>query len=189
MRRGVPLLVALLMASEARAAGGMPQLDFGNRLTLLQVFWLAVIFAGLYYLLANWALPQVGAVLDQRAAAIASDLEAARTAKLGADDAVAELTRTTREAQSAASSRVAEAVARAKEEAARQEAVQNAALDAQLATAEQRIAESRRAAMSALREVATETTQAVVSRLTGHAADATAVGDEVGHVLAARHKA
>ncbi len=189
MRRLAASATLLLLPVAAHAAEGMPQLDFGNRLTLLQVFWLAVIFAVLYFLLSRWALPQVGAVLEQRAASIAADLEVARHAKAEADDAVAEFTRATREAQSAASARIGEAVGRAKEAAARQEASQNAALDAQLAAAEQRIATARTAALSAMRQVATETAGTVVARLIGRAADAASIDAEVGRVLAARGQA
>jgi F-type H+-transporting ATPase subunit b len=185
----IALLLALLIAAPARAAEGMPQLNLGNPLTLLQVLWLAIIFLGLYLLLSRWALPRVDAVLEQRAAVIALDLDAARQAKAEADAAVAELVRATRESQAAAAARMAEATARAKEAAARQDAAQNAQLEAQLREAEQRIGEARRGAMAALRDVATETAVAVVSRLTGRPADPTRVAAEVGGALAARAEA
>lgn len=169
----------------ARAGEGMPQLDFGNPLTVSQVVWLALIFLTFYLLLNNWALPQVAAVLAKRAATIGADLDTARSAKLAADNAVAEFTAATRQAQASAQAQVAAAADQAKAEAAAQSALLNQRLDAQLAEAEQRINAARTSALGALRQVATETAGAVVARLTGHAADAVSVDHEVGAVLAA----
>lgn len=191
MRPAAALLggYCFLMTSVAFAAEkkeGMPQLDFANKLTTSQVVWMALIFVCLYLLLSRWALPQVGAVLEMRAATISQDLDAARTAKGGADAAVAELTTATRSAQANAQAEIAGAVAKAKEEAAAEAATLNAKLDANLAAAEQRIAAARASALGALRQVAGETATAVVTRLTGAAPDATAIDQAVGAQLAAR---
>lgn len=184
-----PTLVAFLaiaaVPAAAMAAEGMPQLDFGNPLTLSQVVWLALIFVTLYLLLNNWALPQVTEVLAKRAAAIGGDLEAARSAKLEADAAVAEFTSATRQAQAGAQAQVTAATDQAKAEAAEQSAALNRRLDAQLDEAEQRIAAARNTALGALRQVATDTAGVVVTRLTGRAPDAGSVDREVGAVLAA----
>ncbi|MBN8891500.1 MAG: hypothetical protein BGP12_19890 [Rhodospirillales bacterium 70-18] len=182
-------LAFTLLSSAAFAAEkkeGMPQLDFANPLTISQVVWLALIFIALYLLLSRWALPQVGAVLEMRAARIGEDLDVARTAKAGADKAVAELTAATRTAQASAQAEIAGAVAKAKQEAAAEAATLNARLDESLAAAEQRIGAARTAALGALRQVATDTATAVVARLTGAAPDAAAVDRAVGASLAAR---
>ena len=181
------LALAAVAASPftAHAAEGMPQLDFGNPLTVSQIVWLAIIFVVLYFLLARWALPQVANVLELRAATIGADLEAARMAKIEADGAVAEFTAATREAQSSAQASIAAATTAAKAEAAQQSAVLNERLDAQLAEAEQRIGAARTSALGALRQVATDTASVVVARLTGHSPDAGIVDHEVGAVMAA----
>lgn len=167
----------------------MPQLDFSTPLTISQLVWGAIIFILLYLLLTRWALPQVGAVLESRAALIASDLEAAREAKQRADAAVAELTRATAEAHAQAQARIAEAMAVAKEAAERQSASQAAQLESQLAEAERRIGAARQAALGALRQVATDTAVAVVARLTGRPAEMGAVERQVDAVMAAREPA
>ncbi len=169
----------------ASAAEGMPQLDFGNKLTLSQVVWLAIIFFALYMLLDRWALPKVGGVLAHRAATIGGDLEAARLAKAEADAAVAEFVAASHAAAAEAQRAISGSVDAAKAEAASQAAVANADLDRQLAAAEQRIGAARAAGLGALREVANETAIAVIQRLTGYAPDAHAVDHEVGAVLAA----
>ena len=58
-------LFAILAAAPgvAMAEGGLPQLDFANKLTTYQVVWGVVIFA-ILYVLASWtALPKVASVL------------------------------------------------------------------------------------------------------------------------------
>lgn len=185
----VGLLVGMSLFSAAQAAekkGGMPQLDFANPLTIAQVVWLAIIFAVLYLLLSRWALPQVGAVLEQRANRIQGDLEAAKSAKASADAAVVELTAATRQAQATAQAEIAGAVATANEAAAAQAATLNARLDKQLADAEGRINAARGAAVGALRSVATDTAVAVVTRLVGIAPSAGSVEQAVDAALAAR---
>ncbi len=184
---GSVLLASSAFAEEAKK--GMPQLDFHNPLTVSQVVWLAIIFLVLYVLLSKWALPQVASVLEARAGAIAGDLEAARGAKEAADAAINELTSATRAAQATARTEIATAVDTAKAAADAQAAVDNARLEAQLAAAETRIAAARASAIGALREVATEATSVVVTRLTGSPADTKAVDAAVGAMLAARAQA
>ena len=179
-------LLLIASAPQARAGEGMPQLDFGNPLTSAQVVWLGIIFLALYLLLSKWALPQVAGVLELRATAIASDLDAARRAKNDADAAVAELTQATREAHAGAQAEIAQAVAVAKDATDKESAVLSARLDAQIAEAEQRIAQARASAMGALAQVATDTANEVVRRLTGTAINDHAVNQAVAAVLAAR---
>jgi F-type H+-transporting ATPase subunit b len=191
VRRAAPFVAAGLTflssaAFAAEAKEGMPQLDFGNQLTISQVVWLVIIFFVLYQLLSRWALPQVAEVLEARAASIGRDLEAARTAKAGSDAAIAALTEATQKAHAEAQAEIARAVAAAKESAAAQSAELNARLDAQLSDAERSIAAARNAAMGALRQVATTTASEVVSRLTGRPASATVVDVAVGDALTAR---
>ena len=164
----------------------MPQLDFANPLTTSQVVWMAIIFGVLYYLLSHWALPQVASVLDERAARIGADLDSARLAKLHADTAVAELQAAMRQAAGEAQSAIAGAIAQAKAEAAEQARAESERLDAQLHAAEQRIAAARQSAMGALRDVATETANAVVARLTGHMPDPALVGSAVDRAMTAK---
>lgn len=162
----------------------MPQLDFANQLTISQVVWMAFIFAGLYFLLANWALPQVAGVLESRAHTIDTDLATARIAKEHADTAAAEVTSATRQANSEAQSAIAAAVTQAKAEAAEQTRSANEKLDLQMAEADTRISAAREQAMGALREVATGATSDVVTRLTGRAADPAAVTSAIAAVMA-----
>lgn len=186
MRRIAVAAVSLLALPTAALAEGMPQLDFKNPLMTSQVIWLVIIFGFLYVLLARWALPQVAGVLEARATSIAADLNLARDAKAKSDAAVAAMNEATRKAHAAAQAEIATAVERSKERTAAQAAELNARLEAQLAAAEQRVAAARAAAMGALRQVATETADVVVTRLTGRAPGRAAMDQAVGAALAAR---
>ncbi len=167
----------------------MPQLDFHSPLTVSQVVWMALIFAGLYVLFARWGLPRVASVIEERRAAIDGDLSTAWAAKGQSDAAVAELTEATRNARAEAQAAITSASDQAKSEAAARATEMNATLDVQLHEAEGRIAEARSAAMGALRQVAGETATAVITRLTGNAPDSARVDAAVGSLLAARGQA
>jgi len=185
MRRVLPLAVFLLLPALARA-DGMPQLDFANPLTTWQVIWGAIIFILFYLLVSRWGLPQVGSVLEMRAATIAKHLDAAGGAKAQADKAVTELNEAIRSAQAGAQAEITRAIDAAKQSAAEQSARLNARLDAQLASAEQQIGAARTAALGALRQVATETASVVIGRLTGAEPDRAALDAAIGAELAAR---
>ncbi|MCW8087233.1 F0F1 ATP synthase subunit B family protein [Sabulicella glaciei] len=147
----------------------MPQLDFSNPLMLSKLVWLLIIFGLLYFVLKNYALPQVAAVLDERAARIAADLDAARDAQAAGEAAMAELRAATAAARSEAQAAVASAIAEANAKATAEAEAINRRLDAQVAEAESRVRAARDSAMGALREVALDTTQAMLGRLRVHA--------------------
>ncbi len=177
---------ATVAAGESAFAAGMPQLAFGNPLTLGQLFWGAVIFLVLYLALSRSALPLVGAVLDERRARIDGDLDAAKSARNEADRAIIELRRARRDAAAEAASMVDKVVSEARAQAASRTAEMNARLEADIARAEIAVTEAREAAMGSIRAVAGGTTQLLVARLIGQEADEALVGAKVDAALAAR---
>ncbi len=189
IRRLLPAIALATVPAAARAAQGMPQLEFNNPLILSQIVWLAIIFFGLYLLLARWALPQVAGVLANRESTIRADLDAAHEAQARAQGAVRELTDATARARAEAQASINQAADEAKRQAAAQAEQLNTRLEEQLRTSEARIAEARASAMTALRQVATETAVTVIGRLTGHQADQATVERAVGAELAARGQA
>lgn len=200
MRR-VTMLAALAATLPAMAfaantgavpVDGMPQLAFGHPeqgpLLIGQVVWQLIIFGALVYIMARIALPKVGAVIEGRQSRIAADLEAAQAAKTEADAAMAAHRAATEQARAAARTQVATAMQAAQAESDAKAATLNERLNAQIAEAEARIEASRTAAMGALRGVATETTQALLTKLVGRA-DAAAIDAAVSRELAARGRA
>jgi len=180
------ILGSLVLPGAAHASSNMPQMDFSNPLNLAQVVWLVIILVALYFILAHWALPGVGAVLSDRAHRIQVDLEAAHDAKAEADAAIAELHAAIKAARDEAQAEVTKATEAAKAEAARQAEALARKLDEQLASAEADIAAARAEAMTAIRPIATETAALLLARLTGTAADEERLGGGIQTAMAAR---
>jgi F-type H+-transporting ATPase subunit b len=184
--------IAFAASSSAVPVEGMPQLAFGHpeqgRLLVGQMVWLLLIFAAMYHLMANIALPRVGAVIEERHARITADLEAAQAAKLEADASMAAHRGATNAARAEARAAVAAAVQAAQAESDAKAAALNARLSKQIAESEAQIDAARASAMGAIRGVATDTAEALVARLVGRADRAT-VEAAVGRVLASSGRA
>jgi F-type H+-transporting ATPase subunit b len=185
-RLSLAAAAALLVATGTALADTMPQLQFGNKLLTAQVIWGALIFAAFYWAVSRVGLPKVTSILEMRAQTIARDLNQARDARADADRAVAELTAARNKAYAQSQAAIADALAKAKADAVARAAEQEAQLESQLAESEARIGQARAAAMGALREVASETALAVITRLTGLHPDEGTLNQAVGHALAER---
>ena len=185
-RDDVVAALPLFLVPAVAHAEGMPQLDFGNPLTTSQVVWGAIIFALLYWLLSRVGLPKVGAVIEERARHIASDLETAQASKARADAAAKEVAEATARARAEAQAAINTALDAAKQESSARIAALNERLERQLQEAEGQINAARSSAMQALRQVATETAATVIGRLTGAPADEGRLDGAIGAALAAR---
>jgi F-type H+-transporting ATPase subunit b len=180
------LAAGLLIMPVAAMAAGMPQLDFSSPLTISQVVWGAIIFGVLYIMLSRTGLPLVASVLEERATKISRDLDEARAAKASADAGMMQAEQATAKAKSDSQAAINAALEDAKHAAATQSEALNTRLEKQLRDAEAQIAEARASAMSALRQVATETAATIVTRLTGSAPDAGQLDHAIGSVMTAR---
>jgi len=181
-----PSAALMALAPSNAVADTMPQMDFANPLTRDQLGWMVVILVVLYFALSRWGLPEIGKVLENRAAVIASDLAAARAAKREADAAVVALNATITQARVAAQAEVAKAVTDAKARAAAAAAVLAVSLDAKLAAAEAQIATARAAALAAIKPVAAEAASTILLKLTGIQPKEDQLGPKLEAALAAR---
>ena len=181
-----PFAAVMVLAPSSAVADTMPQMDFKNPLTFDQVGWMAVILVVLYFALARWGLPEIGKVLENRAAVIARDLAAARAAKIEADAAVKALNATISQARAAAQAEVAKAVTDAKAHAAAEATALAAKLEAKLAEAETQIATARAAALAAIKPVAAEAAGTILLKLTGTQPAADQLAPRLDAALAAR---
>jgi len=182
------------LAWAASSAGGppvegMPQLAFGHPvqgpLLIGQIVWQVVIFFSLFLLLAFVALPKLGAVIENRRQRIESDLEAARAAMQSAEAAIAAQREATQSARTEAQAAVNAAMQAAQREMDAKAEALNAALAKQVADAEARIDQSRKAALGAVQQVASDTVGALLTKL-GASADAGQVQAAVRSQAAAR---
>jgi F-type H+-transporting ATPase subunit b len=151
-------------AAQAEAhGGGLPQLNIETFPS--QIFWLIVAFFALYWLMSKVALPRIAGALEERADAIASDLDRAEELKRKAEEAEAAYRQALADARANAQAIAAETRAEIRKEIEAAMAKADAEIAARAAEGEQRIAEIRESAMQSVAQVAEETAVAVVDRL------------------------
>lgn len=143
----------------------MPQFDLST--FPQQLVWLSAIFAVLYFFVVRPTLPKVGKVIDERETRVAGDLDAAEAAKGAAD----EIRTRYDDGMVVARQKAQDAVAAARDKAAKATEVRMAAVaadldgkaDAALAT----LTAARIAAQATLAATAADLTADAVRRLAG----------------------
>jgi F-type H+-transporting ATPase subunit b len=161
--------------------GGFP--PFNVHTFPSQIVWLAVTFVLLYALMAKWALPKVGRIIEGRQKRIADDLAEAGRLKARSDEALSAYEKALADARGRAQAIANETRERqaAEAEAARKRTEEE--LNAKLAQAEKTIATTKQAAMANVRGIAEEAAAAIVERLIGSAPSRDAVADAVAEAL------
>ena len=144
-----------------------------------QIVWLAITFGALYYVMAKIALPKVGAVIDNRKARIAKDLDEATALQQKADAAAAAHEKALADARAKAQS-LAQATRDqlAAEADARRHTLEQE-LAAKLTAAEAQIATTRAQAMENVSAIAQDATGAIVERLIGRSVDSNVIANAV----------
>ncbi len=162
----------------------MPQLDFATYSP--QIVWLAITFVLLYVLMSRIALPRIAEVLEERQKRIQDDLDKAERLKADTERAIAEYERAMAEARERAHAIAAENRARINAEIEARRAEVDAHIEEKTRKAEERIAEAREAAMANVRDIALQASSAIVERLTGEAADETALAAAIDSTMGGR---
>ena len=176
------LAAAASAAGEAaEKSGGLPQLDTTTFAS--QIFWLIVAVGVLYWLMSKIALPRIASVLEERADAIADDLDKAEEFKRKAEEAEAAYDQALIDARAKAQAIAAETRAEIQAEVDAAIAKADAEIAARAAEGEKRIAEIRENAMASVTEVAGDTAVAVVDAVMPGIADADAVKSAVNAEL------
>ena len=159
-------------ATEAghEASGGLPQFEF--QWWAGQIFWLLIIFAVLYVLLSKVFLPRLRRVKDERAGTIATAIEAARQVQAEAAGQAEVAKAEVEQARATSRATAAAAKARVTDTANARAAEEEAVVNARIAEAEAAIGKTRDAAMTNVSSIASDTTRAIVEKLTGKAATA-----------------
>jgi len=177
------------MADEATAAaaaaagggsGGLPQFD--PTWWPGEMVWMLIIFGVMFFLFTKVFVPKVGGAIADREDRIGGDIKEARRLKEEADAQAAAAAAETAQARAAAQKLALDAKSKAQAEASQREALEEAKLAETLAKAETQITATRDQAMTHVRDIASETAGAIVSKLTGVAAN----GDELNAALSAQ---
>ncbi|MCC5996593.1 MAG: F0F1 ATP synthase subunit B' [Oceanicaulis sp.] len=132
-----------------------------------QLFWLAISFIVLYFLLSRFILPRIGGAIEERRDRIADDLDAAAQMRDQADETVKAYEKSLAEARARAQSVAAGAKAEADAEIAEAVREADARLDAQQAESETRIRAARDKALKEVRKIAAGAAAEISGRLAG----------------------
>ena len=146
-------------------AGGLPQLNPATFPT--QIFWLALTFITLYYLLSKKALPRVAEVLEERQERISRDLSKAASLKEEAEAVMAQVDTSLAGARSEAQALIAQAAAEIDANNQARQAKLNADIADHLRTAEANIAAAKEQAIANVRSVAADIAREVAGRVAG----------------------
>lgn len=145
--------------------GGLPQFDTQHYFG--QIAYLLILFVILYVLISKVFAPRMRRVMDERASTISSAIATARQvqeeAAIQAAGARAEVERARADSRAVA----AAAKARILDDMALRNAEEEASVNARIQAAEADIARARDTALSSVGDVAAETAQAMIKRLTG----------------------
>jgi F-type H+-transporting ATPase subunit b len=157
----------------------MPQINQLPFIFASQLFWLAVVFGLVFFVIGRGMLPRIQSTVDAREKTIADDLERAQAARTAADETEAKW----RAAMDVARADAARVANEAKQASARDtEAKVKAAVDKlslKVEAAEGRIREALDAARAQIEGVAAEAVRDIVSRLTGLKVDAKEAAEAV----------
>ncbi len=186
--RGLAVCAALFVAGAAQAAtqpgakAAFPPFDSSTFAG--QLFWLAITFGLLYWLMSTIALPRVGAILADRASTIARDLDNAAAMQAKAEETAQAYEQALTEAR-----KNAQAIAQASRDAGakasdQRRRVVEADLSAKLEQAEAQIAATKSTAMTNVRDLGSDVAIAIVTKLTGQAPSATEANAAVDQALA-----
>ncbi len=159
----------------------MPQFDPSSFAS--QLFWLAVMFAALYWVVARLAVPRIGEVLEQRARVIQDDLDRAQALKAETDRALAAYDKAMADARAQAYEHMKAMQADMKAIADKRTTEVSNDVAAQIGQAEARINAAKQAALESIKGVAAETARDVVAKLAGLSPDAGAVDNAVAAAL------
>lgn len=168
-------------AEPPHGAGGLPQFD--ATWWPGQMVWFLIVFVVVFALMAKVFVPRVGGAIAEREDRISGDIAEARALKEQAEAQSAQAEAEMAQARARSQKLALDAKARAQAEAGQRQAGEEAKLGESVAKAEAEIRASRDEAMGHVREIAADTVQSILARLTGAPASA----GEVEAALAERN--
>ena len=160
----------------------MPQLEIADFAP--QLIWLAITFASLYLVMAKIALPRIGMVIEERRDRIANDLDQAEQLKHKTEEAIATYEQALAESRAKAHTITQDMREKIGAELEAERDRLDRQLSKQAEAAEARISKAKDAALSQIKDVATATTQEIVTSFIGGKLTKSEVGTAVTKALA-----
>ncbi len=145
----------------------MPQLSQIGEIYASQLFWLAIVFALIYFGIGRAMVPRIERTIDDRDARITGDLDAAEAARAAASTIDHDYHTELDAARSTALHDVTEAKTKATAAAEKRVKAGDAKLATALADATTRIGASRDSAMVEIEVATVEAVQDIVAKLSG----------------------
>ena len=174
------------MANEAHTEhpGGKPQFPPFNKETFAsQLIWFAIFFVALYVIIARFAIPRIGGIVEARRQRVEGDVAEAGRLKEQSEAALKAYEKSLADARGRAQTLANETRDRLNREAEEARKRLEAELNRKLTDAEMTIAATKGAAMANVRGIAIDTATAIVQRLIGAAPAGAAVEAAVADVL------
>lgn len=132
-----------------------------------QLFWLLIVFGGIYVVIGRGMLPKIEATIDARDRKISDDLAAAKAAHAGADKLEDDYRLRLEASRADAQKAVQEAKGKAARDAEKRLAKVDGELGKKLAAAEKAVGEALSSAMAEIEAVAADAALDLVTRLSG----------------------
>ena len=162
----------------------MPQLSQIGEIYASQLFWLAIVFALIYFGIGKAMVPKIERTIDDRNGKISGDLAAAEAARASAQQSEAEYQTGLESARSQALRAIGDAKATATASAEAKVKAGDAAMDDQLVKATARIGESKQQALAEIETATVDAVQDIVAKLSGVAVDRAGIAEQVKAELA-----
>lgn len=162
----------------------MPQLSQIGEIYASQLFWLAIVFALIYFGIGKAMVPKIEATIEDRNGRIAGDLAAAEAARATALASERDYQAGLEAARSQAMIAVGEAKALATANTEAHLKTSDAGLAAQLQAATGRIESSKTAALAEIETATTDAVEQIVAKLSGVAVDRATIETRVKAELA-----
>ena len=132
-----------------------------------QLLWLAITFGALYLIISRSAMPRISSILEQRRTRIEGDLREAERLRLETERALADYEQALSEARQRAHGIAEETRNSIRADIDGKRSAVEADLSRKVSEAETAIQASKSEALKSVGEIATDTAQELVSRITG----------------------
>jgi len=145
----------------------MPQIEQLPYIFFSQLFWLALVFGFIFFVIGRGMLPKIQGTVELRDAKIAEDLERAQAARAEAEGTEAAWRARMDVARAEAARLAQDAKQASAQETEKRVKVAAEKINLKVESSEAKIREAVSSARSEIEAVATEATQEMVTRLTG----------------------